>query len=52
MSDILTQAYEFIEKNPHLLKYEDKTLFEHQKQIFTAFRYNKDDTESRFRGNG
>lgn len=39
ISDILTQAYEFIEKNPHLLKYEDKTLFDHQKQIFTAFRY-------------
>ena len=46
MSDILTQAYEFIEKNPHLLKYEDKTLFEHQKQIFTSFRYdhNADET--------
>jgi hypothetical protein len=39
MSDVLSQAYKFIEKNPHLLKYEDKTLFEHQKQIFTAFRY-------------
>ena len=39
MNDVLTQAYAFIEKNPHLLKYEDKTLFEHQKQIFTTFRY-------------
>lgn len=43
ISDILTQAYEFIEKNSHLLKYEDKTLFEHQKKIFTAFRYNNTD---------
>ena len=33
-SDIITNAYEFIEKNPHLLKYEDKTLFLHQKQIY------------------
>ena len=43
ISDILTQAYEFIEKNSHLLKYEDKTLFDHQKQIFTAFRYTQSD---------
>ena len=43
ISDILTQAYEFIEKNSHLLKYEDKTLFDHQKKIFTAFRYNNTD---------
>jgi hypothetical protein len=39
MNDVLTQSYKFIEKNIHLLKYEDKTLFEHQKQIFTCFRY-------------
>ena len=38
MRDVLSQAYEFIEKNPHLLKYEDKTLFAHQKELFTAFR--------------
>lgn len=38
MSDVLSQSYEFIEKNPHLLKYEDKTLFSHQKELFTTFR--------------
>ena len=38
MRDVLSQAYEFIEKNPHLLKYEDKTLFAHQKELFTIFR--------------
>ena len=34
MNDVLTQSYEFIEKNNNLLKYADKTLFEHQKQIY------------------
>jgi hypothetical protein len=34
-SSIITNAYEFIEKNVHLLKYEDKTLFPHQKELFT-----------------
>jgi hypothetical protein len=34
-SEIITNAYEFIEKNMHLLKYEDKTLFKHQKELFT-----------------
>jgi hypothetical protein len=38
MRNILRSAYEFIEKNRHLLKYEDKTLFDHQKQLFTIFR--------------
>jgi hypothetical protein len=33
-SEIITNAYEFIEKNPYLLKYEDKMLFLHQKQIY------------------
>lgn len=33
-SEIITNAYEFIEKNPYLLKYEDKTLFTHQMQIY------------------
>lgn len=36
--DILIQAGDFIEKNPHLLKYEDRTLFQHQKQLFSIFR--------------
>lgn len=37
-SEIITNAYEFIEKNPYLLKYEDKTLFSHQKELFTKCR--------------
>ena len=31
-------AYEYIEKNPVLLKYEDLTLFEHQKRIYNVFQ--------------
>ena len=31
-------AYEYIEKNPNLLKYEDITLFSHQKELFSTFR--------------
>lgn len=36
--DVMSQAYSFIEKNPYLLKYEDKSLFDHQKQLFTIFK--------------
>ena len=39
MSDVLNQAYTFIEKNPMLLKYEDVTLYQHQKDIYNTFRY-------------
>ena len=35
ISDIIHKSYEFIEKNPYLLKYEDITLFQHQKQLFS-----------------
>lgn len=38
MSTILQEVYQFIEKNPSLLKYEDRTLFDHQKQLFTMFK--------------
>jgi len=34
-SEIITNAYEFIERNSYLFKYEDKTLFAHQKTLFT-----------------
>jgi hypothetical protein len=34
-SEIITNAYEFIEKNSYLLKHEDRTLFKHQKELFT-----------------
>tara|TARA_Y100000361_G_scaffold154194_1_gene178695 strand:+ start:10414 stop:12960 length:2547 start_codon:yes stop_codon:yes gene_type:complete len=36
-SEIITNAYDFIEKNSYLLKYEDKTLFSHQKQLNSIF---------------
>ena len=39
MSDVLNQAYTFIEKNPMLLKYEDITLYQHQKDIYNTFHY-------------
>jgi len=35
IAHIFSKSFEFIEKNPHLLKYEDLSLFSHQKQLFT-----------------
>jgi len=40
ISEVILQAYEFIEKNPYLLKYEDMTLFNHQKQLFSIMKKN------------
>jgi len=40
ITDIIEQAYEFIEKNKYLLEFQDKELFSHQKDIFTVFRSN------------
>jgi hypothetical protein len=37
-SKFLHHAYECIEKNPNLFKFADKTLFEHQKQLFHLFQ--------------
>lgn len=37
-SHIIENAYEFIERNQYLLKYEDKALFAHQKQLFSLFK--------------
>jgi hypothetical protein len=34
---VFNQAYTLIEKNPHLLKYNDLTLFSHQKELFRMF---------------
>ena len=34
-SEIITNAYEFIERNTFLFKYEDRALFAHQKQLFS-----------------
>uniref|UniRef100_A0A6C0I5B4 Uncharacterized protein n=1 Tax=viral metagenome TaxID=1070528 RepID=A0A6C0I5B4_9ZZZZ len=33
-SEIIGNAYEFIERNPYLLKFEDRVLFSHQKELF------------------
>jgi len=38
LDNVLNQAHQFIEKNPYLLKFEDKTLFQHQKQLFSVLR--------------
>jgi hypothetical protein len=35
---IIHRAYECVEKNPALLKYEDISLFSHQKQLFSIFK--------------
>jgi hypothetical protein len=43
-SEIITNAYEFIEKNSYLLKYEDKTLFSHQQQIYNICNANNEFT--------
>jgi hypothetical protein len=37
---IVYHSYEFIEKNPYLIQYEDLTLFSHQKELFQLFQDN------------
>ena len=37
-TDVFHRAYEFIEKNHYLLKYDDVSLFAHQKQLFSIFK--------------
>ena len=39
--DVFHRSLEFIEKNKHLLKYADISLFSHQKQLFSVFKMNK-----------
>ena len=34
LQDVIAKAYDFIERNPFLLQYEDKQLFVHQKELF------------------
>lgn len=36
--EIFHHAYEIMEKNPYLLRFEDMTLYDHQKQLFQLFR--------------
>jgi hypothetical protein len=35
VNTVIENAYDFIEKNPNLFKYEDKSLFSHQQELFT-----------------
>jgi hypothetical protein len=46
VSEIITNAYDFIERNPYLLKYEDKTLFSHQKELFSLLQRSRAFTPS------
>lgn len=39
-SEIIMNAFDFIEKNTYLLKYEDRTLFSHQKELFNICKTN------------
>lgn len=38
--DVFYNSTQYIENNPHLLKCEDLSLFEHQKQLFSIFKQN------------
>jgi len=38
--EIFNNAHIFIEKNKYILKYQDTTLYEHQKQLFSIFKHN------------
>jgi hypothetical protein len=38
VENIMTNAYEFIEKNTYLMKYADKELYSHQKKVFDFYR--------------
>ena len=38
IKDIVHDSHLLIEKNKYILKYEDKTLYEHQKQLFNIFK--------------
>jgi hypothetical protein len=46
ISHIFSNAYEFIEKNTHILKYDDISLFTHQKKLFSIFNKPTDRTRS------
>jgi hypothetical protein len=42
LAKIVERAFVFIEQNPYLLEYEDKTLFPHQKELFSIFRNSRE----------
>jgi len=37
-NEVIYNAYSFIERNKYLLEYEDMTLYNHQKEIFSLFK--------------
>uniref|UniRef100_A0A6C0HJ17 Uncharacterized protein n=1 Tax=viral metagenome TaxID=1070528 RepID=A0A6C0HJ17_9ZZZZ len=41
ISDVVHSAYQIIEQNPYLLKYEDLCLYSHQKELFSIFNRDK-----------
>ena len=45
VSRVFNRARDFIEKNPNLLKYNDITLFSHQKDLFKIFPQNNHEVE-------
>ena len=42
VSNMIYYAYDLIENNPYLLKYEDKQLFTHQRQLFQLLNEKRD----------
>lgn len=44
IQEVFHQSPEFIERNPYLLKYQDISLFPHQKQLFSIAKSNQDST--------
>lgn len=42
LANVFHRSHEFIEKNPYLLKYQDISLFPHQKNLFTIFNNSTD----------
>ena len=41
IKDVVHSAYQIIEQNPYLLKYEDLCLYSHQKELFSIFNRNR-----------
>jgi hypothetical protein len=41
ISNTIYQSHELIEKNPYIIKYEDYSLFSHQKQLFSICKMEK-----------
>ena len=42
IQEVFHQSHEFIERNPYLLKYQDISLFPHQKQLFSIAKSNQE----------